>query len=845
MKTALPIDPYLDELVATATEHKKLVLTASPGSGKTTRFPASLAEKIQGQVWVLEPRRVAAMSAASRIAQENNWELGSRVGYQVRFESACSETTQILFLTEALLIKKLAGNPTLKGVSAVVLDEFHERSLHVDLAFGALLEMTTLERPDLILVVMSATLNATALQKALDGAPWKDVPGKVYPLTTKLEPKAQLLRTSSDWVDRMKCLVQKAAAENSEGDILVFLPGRGEIDRVRRAIEAESWSTSYCVIPLHGSLSLNEQRQALAPLTNGKRKILLATNVAESSLTAPGVRVVVDSGLQKISQLHPKTGYESLDLVRISKSSATQRAGRAAREAPGVVYRAWTQMDELSMKDFEKPEIERVELTDAVLNLAEIGVTDFLNFSWFEKPPTERIQDAQELLVEIQALTKDHKITPLGKSISRLPLPARLGKMVILGERSSDPVLVTEMAILLSEGLREQHSQGNKDTLCENDIFPLIEKWREGFLGKSRPLDRIYDQISKQTKPSLSTSLKPCLLDSKAPPWLEKLLLECYPDRLCRRRRSNENAAKMVHGRGVRLSDSSHVRKSEYFLALDLSEAALGGAASADTRVSLAFGLEAQTVESYVGSVGKLESELIWNNERKTFEILERKTHLDLSIGKEIVRPATAEIIEQQISNLSEKLWPEILLKNSFVRIWHQRWNLYAEYMATSTQSESLKWLTPERIREAFEFACLGKTQFHFLFEEDWTYYLEQVLSPSQIEDFNSSCPEFWTAPSGRKIRIKYTKEQGASIECRLQEVFGSLKTPKILGQSLTFILTAPNDRPVQVTRDIAGFWNSSYAEVKKELKARYPKHSWPDDPKKALPELKGRPKIR
>jgi ATP-dependent helicase HrpB len=376
MSQALPIDPFLAELREAARASPSLVLSAAPGAGKTTRLPPELLRITDKAVFVLEPRRIAAIGAAQRVAEENGWELGREVGYQVRFDNRSSRATRLLFLTEALLLRKLLRDPELRDVGCVVLDEFHERSLHVDLALAALLELQQLARPDLKIVVMSATLDARPLAEFLGGARVQEVPGKLFPLETLYDEKPQLLRTGPDFTERLQRLVQRAFQERPVGDLLCFLPGRGEIERLRGALEPWAGAKGARVFPLHGQLDLGEQRAALAPLPRG-RKIILATNVAESSLTVDGVRTVVDSGLQLLSQLHPRTGFPSLDLVRISKASATQRAGRAARQGPGAVYRAWMPYDERSMKDFDPAEILRSDLAESLLLHSAEGLSVF------------------------------------------------------------------------------------------------------------------------------------------------------------------------------------------------------------------------------------------------------------------------------------------------------------------------------------------------------------------------------------------------------------------------------------------------------------------------------------
>ncbi|NUM88905.1 MAG: ATP-dependent RNA helicase, partial [Bdellovibrionales bacterium] len=417
------------------------MVSASPGAGKTTRLPPALLSAVEGAVWVLEPRKIAATSASQRIAEENGWELGQEVGYQVRFDRRFGASTRLLFLTEAILLRKLLQDPELRGVGCVVLDEFHERSIHVDLALGALRELQLLT--DLKIVVMSATLDAAPLSRFLGDAPVLEVPGMIHPLTIRYSGRPQLLRTGSEFVERMARLIQKSASEHREGDALIFLPGRGEIERLRRELESWADSTGIALVPLHGQLDLADQREALLPQKH--RKMILSTNVAESSLTVEGVRLVIDSGLARISQLHPRTGFESLDLVRISKASATQRAGRAARRGPGTVVRAWTPHDEISMRDFDPPEITRVDLSESLLLLASLGVTNFESFSWFEAPPPRALAQARDLLLALEAMDEGGILTPLGRRLRELPVHPRVARLLLEARNAGAPRLAAEL----------------------------------------------------------------------------------------------------------------------------------------------------------------------------------------------------------------------------------------------------------------------------------------------------------------------------------------------------------------------------------------------------------------
>ncbi|MGZ3712842.1 MAG: helicase-related protein, partial [Bdellovibrionota bacterium] len=681
MKTALPIDPALPGILEMLAKKKSLVLSAAPGAGKTTRLPPQLLKLTHREVWVLEPRRIAAIAASQRIADENGWKLGKEVGYQVRFDNKSSAETRLLFLTEALLLRKLLQDPELRNVGCVVLDEFHERSLHVDLALAALKELQELSRPDLKIVVMSATLNTEPLVKYLEHAASADVPGKIFPLEIKYDEKTQLLRTGPEFTERMRKLIQKAMTEKAEGDLLCFLPGRGEIEWLKQELADWAEAKKFRVLPLHGSLDLQEQKAALQSIP-GTRKIILATNVAESSLTVEGVRLVVDSGLARISQLHPRTGFESLDLVRASKASSTQRAGRAARMGPGTVYRAWIPYDELSMKDFEPAEIFRSDLSETLLLLSALGVTNFENFSWFESPPAKPLAQAKLFLQSIGALKENGTLTELGTKLRDLPVHPRLAKLLLTGKAKGIGGFAADLAALLSEpGGRLPPSYQE----AENDLWLRWEDWKRNANNpRFRAVARSADQLRTLIQENNSRSRED--LEHEMP----GLLLEVYADRLCRRRRAHEAQAKMVGGRGVKLHPESTVKTSEFFLALDVSE----GRDAAETLVFQAVGVPVSLIQEKILTQAKPTTHLEWDEEKQRFWATETKEWQGLSVGSEHRRPATSAEIEGQLGTVLFDRWERLLAANEALALWFTR----LRYLNKMNE----KWQLPseEQIRE-------------------------------------------------------------------------------------------------------------------------------------------------
>lgn len=826
-KQILPIDDFLLQITEAFQNHQNLIISASPGAGKTTRVPVALSSAVEKQIWVLEPRRIAALSSAYRIADENNWALGEEIGYQVRFDKKFSAKTKILFLTEALLLRKMKEDPELKNVSAVILDEFHERSVHVDLALGALKELQESYRPDLKIVVMSATLNTKDLTDYLPNAPVIEVPGRIFRQKIVYQDKAQILRSTPELMERMSALVITALRQQMEGDLLCFLPGRGEIERVRQKL-LTTVGENVEVHSLHGQMNLEEQRKVLRPSQQKKRKIILATNIAESSLTIDGVRVVVDSGLVRQQQQDPRTGFESLILTRISKASATQRAGRASRQAAGTVYRAWTPHEESSQKAFEAPEIERVDLAESLLLLASHGISNLESFSWFSPPPTRSLQQAVDFLTSLGALDSQGRLTSLGQKLSNLPLHPRLGKLLVRGEQKRCALFACEIAALLSE-----RRGGSEETFAdgENDLYFPWQQWKRT-RRVNTSLDRAVEQLQKLVKSPQSINVDE-LSESQQLNLMNELLFEVYADRFCRRRVAHSPEAKMVGGRGVTLHAKSSVKKSNYFLAIEVMD----GASHSNSTIFTAVGLSDEFVKRHIEPLATPYSQVEWEESSGKFWRQSGRQWRDVPIGAGERRAASANEIQDLWPDLILRRWDLFLQKNTSLSQWLSR----VDYLCT--KNPQFLPLTEEQKKTALEQACYGEKSLEAVENKNIVSFFETQLSVEQQQMLQQQCPSHWQAPTGNRFRIEYSKEQGPYVEVRLQELFGVTTTPQISGQPLTLFLLAPNYRPVQVTRDLASFWKNGYIDVRKEMRARYPKHSWPEDPTTAVPQSKGRPR--
>ncbi|WP_413291584.1 ATP-dependent helicase HrpB [Bdellovibrio sp. HCB337] len=847
---ALPIDDFLEEALKSVQSHGNLVITAAPGAGKTTRLPAYLAKHSTGKVLVLEPRRMAAIAAAYRVGEEQNWNLGEEVGYQVRFANKTSDKTKLIFLTEALLSRKLAQDPELAGVEYVVLDEFHERSLHVDLALGLLREMQELGSA-IKLVVMSATLDSPKISQYLGSAPILDVPGKLFPLEIKYQKNSQLLQTSPQFFENLVAQVKEAARETAH-DILVFLPGVGEIDRASQNLETWANEKSIDLVPLHGSLPLESQRKALQK--GARRKVLLSTNIAESSVTVDGVACVIDSGLAKNMKFDLRTGFSRLEMSRISRASSQQRAGRSARQFPGVCYRMWNKLDEGSMPGHDIPEILRAELSESLLFLSAQGVTDFNSFSWFEKPGPLPLKKAIENLQGLGAIDEKNHITELGRKILQWPLPPRLAKLMLTAIDMKIPSLGADVAAILQERdfMLKQSSEAYLADRFESDILLRLEVLAQFRTDRAprnthrmglQTVDQASRQILSYVKAREDESGK---VDISLA--LQKLLLTSFSDRLARRRSSGQDKARMVGGRGIKLSPETVVRESEFFLALDGVETSQGS----ETLVSLAAGLSKDFLFKELGSAIEKKKDLTFDREKGQFYVREGRHFRDLPLEEGGVSIAKAQDVAEHLPEVLTQEWTWVLKENESLAGWTERLAYLIRSREKITQEnirEELERMdenmpfSDEQKREAFAMASSGEKDFKSVAQKDLIYFFESLLNSDVAAFLKNEVPAKLKVPSGNFLRIQYPADRDPYMEVRIQEVFGWMETPKLLGgaQALTLHLLGPNYRPMQVTSNLTSFWQNGYPEVRKELRTRYPKHSWPEDPLTAKAEAKGR----
>lgn len=826
---SLPIDAVLPEIVDHLRKQSNLVLRAPTGAGKTTRVPpalwkAGLAD--QGQIVLLEPRRLAARAAARRMAQELGLRLGDEIGYQVRFERQAGPRTQILAVTPGILLRRLLDDPFLESVSILIFDEFHERNLDSDLALGLARLLQQTVRPELRIVVMSATLEEERAARFLGDCPRVVSEGRLFPVSIRYEP-----RPSTVPLDRAIAEAVSVSLEQTSGDILVFLPGMQEIRQSARALETLGQERDLLVLPLHGDLPSEEQDRALLP--QNRRKVILSTNVAETSVTVEGISAVVDSGLARLLEFDAELGLDRLHVRPISRASADQRTGRAGRTGPGLCIRLWGEMAHRARPEQTEPEIRRVDLAGPMLHLLCLG-EDAAAFPWLEPPRPEAIDQARELLRRLGAIDADG-ITALGRELARIPVHPRLGRLLLEGRRFGQLERAALMAALLSErdpfrrpSDRLNHPGTRSDLLDRVEILEEFERSgrTDSWLG---PLDRSAGRFLLRARDQLvrlvgRSSTPSDLADEEG---LLRALLVGYPDRVIRRREPRGRRGLMVGGRGVRLAPSSGVNESELFLGIDVQ------AAEPEAIVRLASAVQRDWLPTHL-----LHSrvEVFFDEQTERVQARKRLRYEDLILEEVSAHlPAddnTATVLFEAARQHLDRVLPA---GDSPARDWLTRVRLLAQWMpelqlptfGDDELQDVLRWLVP---------SCRS---FNDLRQADWRSALEGRLNHAQRQAVEREAPERLEVPSGSQIRLQYEEGRPPILAVRIQELFGLRETPRIAGGRVKVLLhlLAPNYRPQQITEDLANFWSSTYALIRKELRARYPRHAWPEDPLSAEPE--------
>jgi ATP-dependent helicase HrpB len=834
----LPIDELIPSIIAKLRGAGAVVIQAEPGAGKTTRVPpaildAGLAESAgaPGQIVVLQPRRAAARSTASRIAFERGVMLGAETGYQVRDDARKSKDTRILICTDGVFLRRLQQDPLLEGISVVVFDEFHERRIDSDLALALVSQVRNQVRTDLRIVVMSATLNSAPVSKYLGNCPVVESPGRTFPVDVKYIQSASQSSISENTANGVIRMLAK-----TDGDILAFLPGVGEIRQAEEILAGKLVNDNLLIMPLFGDMPLSDQLRVLEPAN--RRKIVLATNVAETSLTIDGITAVVDSGKARTNRLDPALGLNKLELTRISKASATQRAGRAGRTAPGSCLRLWTEREHHGLPDFEDAEISRVDLSQSLLQLFAWGEHDVKDFPWYEAPPQSSIERALQLLDLLGAL-KDGKITELGKKMSQLPLQPRLARLLLEGERLGCLKQAALAATLLSErspfARRESRSQvihqTNSDLLdqvaaVEQCITSGARESNAGVLhvAAAKNIDRLADQLVREIsggKRSRGDASAGASADDDA---MLLSILASFPDRVCRMRKNGTRRGVMLGGRGVRLSEESALGdECELFVAVEIHDTdqkeALVRRASQVDRSWLPSNKMTTTVDT------------AYSSERRRVVAFKRTRFVDLIIDEASI-PLPSDIESGAI--LAEGIRANVDLASIIddeARRYVARIASLREWMPDLELPHLGEDVWPELLADW----CVGHSGVDDLTAEGLIAVIQSRLTFEQITTLDKEAPDRLRLPNGRQHRLEYEIGKAPILAVRIQELLGMRETPRIArGRAgILLHLLAPNFRVQQITPDLASFWKNTYPTLRKELRARYPKHAWPEDPLK------------
>jgi ATP-dependent helicase HrpB len=815
--TKLPIDEALPDLTAALRQHHAAVLVAPPGAGKTTRVPLVLLDEPWARdrkILVLEPRRLAARAAAERMAATLKEAVGDTVGLRVRFGSKVTRKTRIEVVTEGIFTRLILDDPSLDGIAAVLFDEFHERSLDADLGLALARDVQQGLREDLKLLAMSATLDGARVAKLLGDAPVVESEGRAFPVETRY-----LGRDARQPVERQMADAVARALRAEPGSALVFLPGQAEIRRTETLLKERVSDPAVDIVTLYGALDAQTQDRAIAPALAGKRKVVLATSIAETSLTIEGVRVVVDSGLARVPRYEPDVGLTRLETVRVSRAAADQRRGRAGRTEPGVCYRLWDEPQTASLEAYARPEILAADLSSMLLDCAQWGATDPRKLSFLDPPPTSALTEARTLLVELQAIDAQGRITGEGRKLRRLPLPPRLARMVVDAAREGAGRRAADLAAILSE-----RGLGGDDVDLAHRLDQLRRDRSRRGEDARRMARRWADDVGAPARDTSELSAG-------------SILSLAYPDRIAKSR-GGDGAFLLANGRGAHLDPASALAREPFLAVAELSgTAALG-------RILSAASIALEDIEARFA--GKIERREEITFDAASASLRGRKSN---RIGAIVLaeRPMriepndeTARMLAEGIARLGiDKLpWTKSLQqwRNRVMFLRRAEGDEWPDLSDAALAVTAGHWLEP-----MLQF----KTALAQITVDELDTALSVLLPYPLKRRLDAEAPTHFAAPSGSSVPIDYDSTEGPKLAIRVQELFGLDRHPSIAGGKVRLVveLLSPAHRPVQVTRDLPGFWRGSYATVKAEMRGRYPRHPWPDDPLKALATRRAKPR--
>ncbi|WP_369719652.1 ATP-dependent helicase HrpB [Bradyrhizobium sp. LLZ17] len=816
--TPLPIDAVLDDLSRTLEAHAAAVLVAPPGAGKTTRVPLALLDApwAKGKkIIVLEPRRIAARASADRMAKSLGERAGETVGYRVRFGSKISRATRIEVVTEGIFTRQILDDPELSGIAAVLFDEFHERSLDADLGLALARDAQLGLREDLRILVMSATLDGARVARLLGEAPVVESEGRAFPVETRY-----LGRKADVQVERQMADAIASALRAHAGSVLAFLPGAAEIRRTQNFLAERVQDASIEIVPLFGALDAAVQDRAISPAPKGMRKVVLATSIAETSLTIEGVRIVVDSGLARVPRYEPDIGLTRLETVRASRAAADQRRGRAGRTEPGVCYRLWDEPQTASLAPYTQPEILSADLSSLVLDLAQWGVADPAALSFLDPPPQPAWKEAKSLLTELNALDGDGRITAEGKSLRALALPPRLARMIVDSHRQGAGEAAAEIAAILTErglggdsaDLEHRRDQFRRDRSPRaSSARDLARRWASQVAASEKAAERDH----------LSTGL---------------MLAYAFPDRVARNR--GNGSFVLANGRGAAVEQISPLARAPYIAIGEMTGTAASGrillaAQITEGEIERHFAEHIETVDEISFDRGAMA--LRARRKRALHAITLSEATLAVSPSEETARIFADGLIAAGLDRLpwskAAKQWRDRVM---FLRKAEgESWPDLSDDGLIARRDD---WLVP---------ALYGKTALKDISAGDLSDAQMALLPWEMRARLEREAPTHFEAPTGTVLAIDYEAEQGPTIAVRLQELFGLNTHPSIAAGKVPLVLEllSPAQRPVQVTRDLPGFWRCSYSAVRSDLRGRYPRHPWPEDPARALPTRRVKPR--
>jgi ATP-dependent helicase HrpB len=817
--TPLPVDAVLDDLARRLAANNAAVLVAPPGAGKTTRVPLALLDEPwigNKKIIVLEPRRIAARASAERMAQTLGERVGETVGYRVRFGSKVSRLTRIEVVTEGIFSRQILDDPELSGIAAVLFDEFHERSLDADLGLALARDAQTGLREDLRILVMSATLDGARVAKLLGDAPVIASEGRAFPVETRYlgrKPDVQLERQMADAI--------AMALRADPGSVLAFLPGAAEIRRTQNFLGERIHDAGIEIVPLFGALDSAVQDRAIAPAPKGQRKVVLATSIAETSLTIQGVRIVVDSGVARVPRYEPDIGLTRLETVRASRAAVDQRRGRAGRTEPGVCYRLWDEPQTASLAAYTQPEILSADLSSLVLDLAQWGVGDPTSLAFLDSPPLPALNEAQNLLRELGALDRDGRITAEGKSLRALALPPRLARMIVDSHRLGAGEEAAEIAAVLTErGL-------GGDSV---DLDARLDQFRRDRSQRAVSARQFAQRWASQVA---ATEGAPASDDA---PSAGVMLAFAFPDRVARNR--GNGSFVLANGRGAAVDQASALARAPYIAVAELTGTAANGrillaAPITQGELELRFADQIESADEITFDRGSMS--LRGRRKRTLHAITLSEAPMSLTPSAETARVLADGLVAAGLDKLPWskplKQWRDrvMFLRKAEGDSWP---DLSDEALAAQRQS----WLMP---------ALFDKTSLKEFSSGDLSDALMALLPWELRARLEREAPTHFEAPTGSMLAIDYEAEQGPTIAVRLQELFGLNTHPSIAKGAVPLVLEllSPAHRPVQVTRDLPGFWRGSYAAVRSDLRGRYPRHPWPEDPASAMPTRRVKPR--